>query len=205
MIDLENDKVNNLKRKLFKWLYSKTQFYNWRTLCESIRYIIFYVLFVSVTTALAFTTSCCRSCSASRRVSWRKNWTTGSRLWTRHTWYDAWTTQPAHFIQNCPVGLTEVYWDITQSLCTRRRLLCHFIMTRKHSEPPLNINNETWSMKVKIWDIVLGYCIFYQWSLNSDNYELLNWLSVELLGYCSKLPFSEASHWSLMRFQLVIF
>lgn len=177
MIDLENDKVNNLKRKLFKWLGSKTQYYNWRTLCESIRYIVFYVLFVSVTTALAFTTSCCRSCSASRRVSWRKNWTTGSRLWTRHTWYDAWTTQPAHFIQNCPVGLTEVYWDITQSLCTRRRLLCHFIMTRKHSEPPLNINNETWSVKVKIWDIVLGYCIFYQWSLNSDNYELLNCLS----------------------------
>lgn len=54
MIDLENDKVNNLKRKLFKWLDSKTQYYNWRTLCESIRYIIFHVLFVSVTTAFTF-------------------------------------------------------------------------------------------------------------------------------------------------------
>lgn len=38
-------------------------------------------------------------------------------------------------------------------------------------------------MKVKKLDIVLGYCIFYQISLNSDE----NWLLEELLGYWYKL------------------
>lgn len=110
MIDLENDKVNNLKRKLFQWLDSETQYYNWRTLCESIRYIIFYVLFVSVTTALAFL-----PLPVAGAVQQAEGFP-GGRTGLQEAGFGPgihgttpWTTQPAHFIQNCPVGLTEVY------------------------------------------------------------------------------------------------
>lgn len=87
-------------------------------------------------------------------------------------------TRPAHSLKTAPaLSLWQTLIKKLAEFVYQAALLCHSITTQTFRSP-LNIIIGTWSMKVKKWDIVLGYCIFYQGNLNSDK----NWLRVELLG-----------------------